>query len=332
MKEAFAPAFVADNASGGIARLASGLGPRILFAPDDGAGAGDPAASGADPAATVAAPAPSPAPAPEPAPAAPAPAAQTSWRDSLPDDIKSAPTLSKFETLEGLAKSYVNLEKMVGTDKVPVPKEGDTEGWARWDKAAGVPEKLEDYGFKPPEGLPEGLQYVPELDQRLATALQKAGVAKGRAGAVRDEVLAIATEVETAKLKQQQAAREAGMADLKKEYGQAFNQEMTRAKLAVKEYAGDEFVAFLEETGYGDDPRMIRAFNKIAKRTMGDKSLLSGEGVAISQTPADLDKAITDHTAKYGAALFDKSHPEHDQRVKERNDLFSMRYPEQPVA
>jgi hypothetical protein len=258
--------------------------------------------------------------------------AGASWRDGIPEDIRNDPNFAKYDTAEGLYRGHLSLVKMLGAEKVAIPKEGDAASLAAWDKAAGVPEKIEDYGFKPPEGLPQGLQYVPELDQRIATALMKAGVSKSRAGLVRDEVLNIAMEVEKAKLDQAEAAKETGVAQLRQEYGRAFDQKLRVAKAAVKEYGGDEFVAFLDQSGLGDHPAMVRAFSKIAERTMGDTQLVNGEGDPGALTPADLDKQIAEHAAKYRAALFDKTHPEHNLRVKERDALFNKRFPAKASA
>lgn len=49
--------------------------------------------------------------------------------------------------------SYREMEKLLGSDKVPVPKDpADKEGWERFYKAAGKPDNIEGYGIKTPEG------------------------------------------------------------------------------------------------------------------------------------------------------------------------------------
>ena len=91
-----------------------------------------------------------PAPAPDatpdvapPADATPAPAADPnaaltadtskSWLDDLPDDLKTAPSLARYSSKEALARGYLNAEKMIGSEKVPIPKDpNDTEAWDRY--------------------------------------------------------------------------------------------------------------------------------------------------------------------------------------------------------
>ena len=74
------------------------------------------------------------------------------WRGSLRPDLANSPFVQKFEdTPDGLNKameSYGNLEKLLGHEKVPIPKDiNDVEGWSRLSKALGVPDKAEGYGL-----------------------------------------------------------------------------------------------------------------------------------------------------------------------------------------
>ena len=57
----------------------------------------------------------------------------TSWRAGLPDELRDSPSLEKFEAsgVEGLARSYVNIERMIGGDKIVIPKQGDKDGWEK---------------------------------------------------------------------------------------------------------------------------------------------------------------------------------------------------------
>ena len=60
-------------------------------------------------------------------------------------------TMQKFaDTKEGLTAavtSHLELEKMLGGEKVPIPKgPDDKEGWQRYSKAMGVPVNPNEYG------------------------------------------------------------------------------------------------------------------------------------------------------------------------------------------
>ena len=87
-----------------------------------------------------------------------------SWKGKVGADLSKAPSLGKFEdTQDGLAevaKSYVNLEKLLGHDKVPLPKgPEDLEGRAQFNRAIGVPAVATEYNL-PDAELPEALADV----------------------------------------------------------------------------------------------------------------------------------------------------------------------------
>ena len=79
-------------------------------------------------------------------------AGSTAWKSTLRPDLRDSPFAQKFEdTPDGLNKameSYGNLEKLLGHEKVPIPKDvNDVEGWNRFSKAMGIPDKAEGYGL-----------------------------------------------------------------------------------------------------------------------------------------------------------------------------------------
>jgi len=56
---------------------------------------------------------------------------QKPWYDSLDTDLKTNPTITKFKSPAELGKSYVELQKAFGKDKVVVPTDKSTpEEWA----------------------------------------------------------------------------------------------------------------------------------------------------------------------------------------------------------
>jgi hypothetical protein len=252
-------------------------------------------------------------------------ATTTSWRDSLPADLKTNTSLSKFETIEGLAKSYTNLETMLGTEKIPVPKEGDNEGWDRYYKAGGRPEKPDEYGFAKPEQLPEGMEYSPDIDKAFATKAHELGLNKKQAAALREWQLGIMSEGHKQQTSQTEIARSDGEAKLKSSWGRAYDQNLTIAKSELKKRATPEFVAYMETSGLGNHPAMAEFLYNVAKETRGEAELI-GNGRTVEQTPLEIDAAISSHAKTHQAALFDSGHPEHALRTRERTALFERKF------
>jgi hypothetical protein len=71
---------------------------------------------------------------------------------------------------------------MVGSDKVPLPKEGATdEEWAAFYARLDRPEAPEKYEFGAFEGAPEGFSMDPEFEKAFRAEAHKLGLNKKQA-------------------------------------------------------------------------------------------------------------------------------------------------------
>lgn len=230
----------------------------------------------------------------------------------------------KAAKAEDMGRSYQSLEKLLGREKVPVPaSEDDEEGWQRWYTASGRPEQPDKYDLKRPE-LPSDLPYDEDTEKAFRTWAHVNGLNKKQAGNLYSGYVATQIERHAAYQTGQKQSRVKVETDMRREYGQQYEGAVSSARSAMAQYADPDFRQWLDETGQGNDPRLIRVFARIGKE-MGGEARLKGAPQQ-QATPQDLDKAITDYRGKYNEALFKKDHPDHDARVKEYNKLFEMRY------
>lgn len=267
--------------------------------------------------------------APTPAPIA----APPSWREGIPEDIRNDPNFAKYETAEGFYKGHLSLVKMLGSDKIAIPKEGDEEGWSRAYKALGAPDTPDAYGFKAPEKIPDGMQYNPDLDKRIAGIFHGAKLNPQQAAKVREGLLEVvgqgATESLDASKKadaDRQIAIQQGEQALKAEWGAAYEQRGRAAGAAINKFLSPETIAALDAAGLANNPAIIKDMYSLGVKMVGEKDLIGEADIA--QSPQELDASIADFRAKHQAALFDRAHPDHAQRTKEFTALFERRYPE----
>ena len=253
------------------------------------------------------------------------------WKASLPEDIRDHPTLEKFTSPESLAKSYINAEKMIGADKVIIPKEGDEEGWKQVWAKLGRPESVDGYEFKPPENVPEGLEYSAEVDGRLAEMFHKRGLPKSMAASLREDLIGLVSEGGLISLEQKNAEAEAqekaieqAQKALETEWGEAYAQRGKMALKAAEVNFPPEAFAALEANGSFNNPAVIKALYNIGLKVQGEKQLLGD--VELEASPGDLDGMISKFQTENMAALTDKAHPDHARVVAERNKLFQKRY------
>lgn len=86
----------------------------------------------------------------------------TMWKGALNADMRGALEAKQFSDdskgLSDMVSSYLNLEKLLGHEKVPIPKgPEDTAGWNVFSKAMGIPDRAEGYGL-PDASLPESMK------------------------------------------------------------------------------------------------------------------------------------------------------------------------------
>lgn len=227
---------------------------------------------------------------------------------------------------EDLAKGYVNLEKLLGSEKVPKPlSEDDAEGWDRWYTASGRPGKLEDYEFKRPDKLPDGLNYDEELEKDFRATAYSAGMNKKQAGVLYEKFVKGQIDRYQAYSVSQAQSRQKAEADLRTQFGGQYDAALTQAKTAMQTYADAEFRKWLDESGQGNNPAMIRTFMKIGKEMQGDTRVQGKVEPAMNM--ADMERTIREFEAKNTKALYDGAHPDHAYLVKERNRLYEAAFP-----
>lgn len=195
------------------------------------------------------------------------------WTSKLPEDLRDAgASLGKFKTVTDLAKSYHHLEKTIGArpQGVIIPSEKSTpEEVAAYRKALGVPDKVEEYNFKPDE-MPEGMTWTEGNAKQFAEVAHKHNIppaamkelAKVQAKMRQAEADVLANMVHT--------KREEGKAALQKEWGQDFEKNVGRAQMAAK-LAGVDANSF----GFGD-PAVVKAFVRLAGMLSEDKLVSAG--------------------------------------------------------
>jgi len=237
----------------------------------------------------------------------------TDWKESLSDELRADKSLENIKDVEGLAKSYVHAQKLVGADKIPVPNKYATEDdWNAVYEKLGRPADPNGYKYD----LPEDQKIDETALKSFSDQAHKLGLLPGQAnGMVKFYNEMTAASLQEADTKAT-AAREASSTELKKEWGQAFDQKITQAANLAKSVGATELfnANMADGTKLGDHPVMIKAFAELAGK-MGEDTITQSSG-PVFQTPAQLEKEIGELTMP-GSAYWDKNHPNHKAAVSE---------------
>lgn len=229
---------------------------------------------------------------------------------------------------EGLGRSYQSLEKLLGYEKVPVPKsEDDAEGWERYFRAAGKPEKADDYEFKVErEKLPQNF-YDEEAEKSFRQWAHANHLNKRQAANLHDAYVKSHLERHKAWEDTQKQSKAQAEIAWRRELGASYEGDMKLTKATLARHHDPDTLKFLEESGLGNDPRFLRPWLRVAKSTAGE-ARLSGDPKPTVNV-GDLDVAISDYRKQHTEALNNKAHPDHDRHVAKMSELYNKRFPDQ---
>ena len=134
------------------------------------------------------------------------------------------------------------------------------------------PGKPEPYEIEAPEGYP----ITPENLKSLNAHFNELGLTKEQA----EKALAYRAEQYAAFQASQQAQRKSWITEIQadKEYGgEKFKETVADAKRALAQFdEGGTIRTLLEETGYGDNPAIIKVFAKVGRAMAEDKIVGNG--------------------------------------------------------
>jgi len=246
------------------------------------------------------------------------------WYDVFAEDIRENQNITKFNSAEELAKSYINVQHLIGADKIPMPVTEDD--WANTYAKLGRPEEPTGYEIKAPEGV--------EVDEaRQGKFLELAhsiGLSQKQAEALAEFDFSSTQEsMENLNKTFEQSTQEA-LDGLKKEWGNAYDQNVEIYKRAVGEFADESTMDFLKNTlvgnvALGDHPAIVKLMSSIGKGMM-ESGKLEGKGAEMALTPAQLQDKQAQLMAN--PAYTNRNHPEHKAINRQVQELFKLQFPE----
>jgi len=250
----------------------------------------------------------------------PVPTVAKSWKEAIPEDLRNDPNISKFTELEALAKSYINATRMIGQDKVAVPNNNSTDDqWNEVYNKLGRPESPDKYKLEVKSDvvpLDDGaIKSFAENAHKLGLNNKQAqGILEFYKESMEGSVQQSRVDTETA-----QANAEA---QLRKEWGRAFDDNIKRAGAVAKANMNPQILdmELKDGTRLGDHPEVIKGFANIANLLSEDK-LVGTESENVSQGvdyQSEINKLVNDRSGPY----WNKSHPDHDKVVQQ---VFTLR-------
>jgi len=252
------------------------------------------------------------------------------WRSGIDQEIAGDPSLADIKDLNGLAKSYINAQKMVGADKVVLPgPDASPEEMSEFYTRLGRPES---YDFDKVE-LPEGFEHSEPMDQAMKTLMHETGLTNAQANKLYSGYLQYLGNEYKEAVSGNEQARSEWQVQLKKDLGKAFDESVDLSQRAAKELGGDELLKWFDETGQGDNPMFVKLFAKVGKM-MSEAGAEPGEVKSFELTPeaAEQEIARLQRDPNFMNQYTDKEAQGHAEAIKKMEYLYGYAYPENEEA
>ncbi len=255
----------------------------------------------------------------------------SSWRDGLPEDIANHSAIKDIGSVEALAKSAIHAQQMVGADKVIVPgRDADQAAWGEFYNKIGRPDQASEYEL-PTENMPENSSMDEQSANEFMGEAHRLGLTKGQfAGMVR-YLAQKGEQINDAGQQAVEQSKQEAVQALQQEFGAAFDQNLKMAKDAVRQFGGEELVAFMDQSGMGNQPEVIKAFAKIGKMIAEDEVKGKGGAYGFIMSPDEAAQEIQNKQLdnEFMRAYLQSHVPGHDAAVTEMQKLFELANPEQ---
>jgi hypothetical protein len=195
------------------------------------------------------------------------------WRSALPDDQKEHEFVKTFTKPGDFVKSALEIKadrdalkgKLDGAIFKPDDK-ATPEQREAYLTALGRPEKATEYAFPKTEGIERDPKFV----EWAQNTFHKIGLPKEMGEQVAAQFDAFTLEVVKANQAAVEKAKTEAETKLKTELGAEYPVAVELTKRFLTKYAKPEDMAFLDESGMGNHPALIRMIVDFAKKTGED--------------------------------------------------------------
>ena len=242
---------------------------------------------------------------------------------SMPEGLRDEPSLQTFDSVDKLAKSYVNAVKMIGGNPdnlVSLPQEG--ESWDEFYNKLGRPDRADGYDFgDDPDGV---------LDDFKNFAHQN-NLTQDQA----DNLMELFKEIEEVDANNEAQAMDdlkvQTTIDLQREWGKNYDGNLDYARRAYAQFGTSELTEIMDNSGFGNHPEVIKAFSKVGQ-LLGEESLAVGSGLGREQmSPQSAQEEIQAlySDKEFSKAYRDNRDPGHKTAMQKMDRLFRSAYPSQ---
>lgn len=243
------------------------------------------------------------------------------WAGSLPDELKNDASLQggwksgKYQDLPSTVKSLLEMEKYQG-QSVKLPGENATpEEMRKFFTKMGVPETIEGYEVKAPEGIELGEREQGLVDRFKQVAFEK-GIPPKQFQSMVDSYFQMEAEDMKAWNENNDKAIETCVAELRKEWGPDFEKNTDMMLKAVEAW---NLGGVLDAKGLSNSPELSKFFLEIGQAMEEGRLKGGATGYGGDDPEAELDRLLSDE--EFMSKLMSKDYRVRKEAIARKNDL-----------
>ena len=225
---------------------------------------------------------------------------------TIPEELRDHPSLSPIKDVENLARSYVNAQRLIGADKIPVPVNPTDEDLDNIYNRLGRPESVDGY-----EIAVDGNIVTEDVARSYADIAHKLRLTPDQASGIMDYYRSMASQASEVTAEAETQQRSQTEMALRKEWGDDFDARIEDAGKIAQQFGGGELLEMqlADGTKVGNHPDFIKAFAKMAEFR---QSVTSED--TVSDAPSSSMVTRQSAQQEIDAIMNDKSHAYWDRK------------------
>ena len=194
--------------------------------------------------------------------------------EAIPKEFHGHSALAPIKDMGGLVKGYIHAQSLVGADKLVLPKADAPETeWRGVYQKLGLPESPDQYGFELPKDIKPEYGISKESMGEILKWFHEAGLDKRQATKLANKMIEARKATYDAENDDLTQAKAKFQDELKRQHGDALDVKLAHARQVVGALGGKDLQAFMDETGLGDHPMMVKMMLTLGELVANDKMI-----------------------------------------------------------
>lgn len=252
-----------------------------------------------------------------------------SWKNQLTPDFANSPTMNKYpDTKEGFndaVRAHLDLQRMLGNEKVPIPKgPNDTVAMDLFKKAMRIPDKPEGYGL-PDAELPDSMKAIDLKKDRFSEIVHKHNLTPDQAKGLWQTYVELSKSDYMTALKQMEDQMSSVSQQMRMEWGDAFQTKVDLGQMVINKFSESQEMNDFVTAQLVKDPRGIKFLAKIgdqfAENKVGDFKY-QRHSLTPEEAQREIDSVRRDSNHPYNNEKAPQA--ERDRAIEYVNSLYSV--------